>query len=317
VFVSLAEKKTTHTQREGMNIEIGKNFARVAALFALLTLTAAVSEADVLELKDGRVLEGKYVGGTAGTIRFESSGGVQVFETSQALALTFTLGAAPAETPAPAPAAVTPASAAAPALTAGTPVPAAAADSVVVPAGTALLVRMLDGASSSDKEGKRFTTRLETDLVVNGSVVARAGTKAYGLVENAQKAGRFVGKSKLDLRLTELNVNGALVQIRTDVVSEAGQGSLGKTAKGAVTGAAIGGIADGSDGAEDGAGYGAVASGLKKGESVEMPPGTLLEFRLEQPVAVSIVFSAPESAAEPFMNSMPSNRGPTRSRRWF
>ena len=46
--------------------------------------------ADVLELKGGKVLNGTYAGGTAGTIRFETGGNVQVIETSQALALTFT-----------------------------------------------------------------------------------------------------------------------------------------------------------------------------------------------------------------------------------
>jgi hypothetical protein len=49
--------------------------------------------ADVLELKSGKTLNGKYVGGTAGTIRFESTAGVQVIETSEAPALTFTGGA--------------------------------------------------------------------------------------------------------------------------------------------------------------------------------------------------------------------------------
>jgi hypothetical protein len=46
--------------------------------------------ADVLELKNGTVLSGKFVGGSPGIVRFETSGGVQVIETSQAVALTFT-----------------------------------------------------------------------------------------------------------------------------------------------------------------------------------------------------------------------------------
>jgi len=246
---------------------------------------ATTASADVLELKNGQVLTGKYVGGTAGTIRFETSGGTQVIETSQTLALTFSGGgtsaAAPATSPAPAPAPVT---APAPA-----PAPAAAATSAVsVPAGTTLLVRMVDGASSSDAKGKRFTTTLETDLVVGGVMVAKAGSKVYGRVEGAEKAGRYAGQSLLDLRLAELAIGGSLVPIVTGPYAQAGAKSIGKTAKGAAAGAAIGAIADGGDGAAKGAAIGAVASGLKKGQAVTVAPGTLLEFQLQQPVNVSV-----------------------------
>ena len=59
---------------------------RRLALTAGVLLVCMLARADVLELKNGKVLTGKYVGGTAGTIRFETSGGLQVIETSQALA---------------------------------------------------------------------------------------------------------------------------------------------------------------------------------------------------------------------------------------
>src|SRR6266581_7569837 len=242
-------------------------------ILCALALTAALNtKADVLELKNGQVLTGKYTGGTAGTIRFESGSGMQVIETGQALALTFTGGGAPSAAPAPVPE--------------STPPPAAAApSSATVPAGTLLLVRMMDGASSRDPRGKRFTTTLETDLVVNGIMVAKAGTRVYGRVANAQQAGRYVGRSVLDLRLSELTVSGQLVPIMTGAYMEAGKGSLGKTAKGAATGAAIGAIAGD---AGKGAAIGATASGLKRGQTVGVAPGELLEFRLEQPVMVNI-----------------------------
>jgi hypothetical protein len=62
---------------------------------------------------------------------------------------------------------------------------------------------------------------------------------------------------------------------------------MGKTAGGAAAGAAIGAIADGGDGAAKGAAIGAVASGLKRGQSLTISPGTLLEFRLEQPASLT------------------------------
>jgi phage-related tail protein len=58
-------------------------------------------------------------------------------------------------------------------------------------------------------------------------------------------------------------------------------------ARGAAAGAAIGAIGDGGDGAGTGAAIGAVASGLKKGDAISVPPGTLLEFRLQQPVTIN------------------------------
>jgi hypothetical protein len=246
-----------------------------------LAISAAVSaaQADVLELKSGKVLTGNYVGGTAGTIRFETSQGVQVVEKSQALALTFTSGGGSAA--APAPASVTPAAASAP-----TPAPAPA--SVSIPAGTKLLVRMMDGASSKDSKGKRFTTTLETDLIIESRMLAKAGTRVYGRVENAQQARRYTGQSMLDLRLTELTVGSSLVPIVTGPFAHSGAKSLGKTARGAAAGAAIGAIADGGEGAGKGAAIGAVASGVKKGQAVVVSPGTLLEFQLQQPVSVTV-----------------------------
>ena len=154
---------------------------------------------------------------------------------------------------------------------------------VSVPAGTTLLVRMLDGASSDDSKGKRFTTTLEADLVVNGQVVAKAGTKVYGRVENSQQARRYAGKSMLDLRLTEITVGGALAPIITGPWAQAGAGSGRKTARGAAAGAAIGAMAGD---AGKGAAIGAAASGVKKGQAIVVPPGTLLEFQLQQPLTV-------------------------------
>ncbi len=65
------------------------NFLGVALLSAALAGAAA---ADTLELKDGRVLQGKYLGGTQAILRFELNGEVQTFSTNDIVALTFTRG---------------------------------------------------------------------------------------------------------------------------------------------------------------------------------------------------------------------------------
>src|SRR5580658_8281254 len=91
-----------------------KNCARTVAAFALGLFLAGAASADTLELKDGRVLQGRYLGGTAAVLRFEVKGEVQTFNVADAVALTFTGNAgttsAPGPTAAPAPAAAPPAS---------------------------------------------------------------------------------------------------------------------------------------------------------------------------------------------------------------
>ncbi len=244
----------------------------LAAALLAMTLSA---RPDVLELKNGTILNGKYVGGTAGTVRFETSAGAQVIETAQITALTFTTAgaAAPAAPAAAAPAAAAPAAA----------VPAAQAQSVTIPAGTTLLVRTLDGISSKNKAGTTFSTKLETDVSAGNTIAIKGGTLIYGKVQSSTQAGRAIGQSTLDLRLTQIVVNGQSVPLMTSGYQDAGKRSIGKAAKGAAAGAAIGAIAGD---AGKGAAIGAVGGALVKGETVTVTPGSLLEFTLMQPVTV-------------------------------
>jgi hypothetical protein len=244
----------------------------VLAVFVCTSLSGPL-KADVIQLKTGASVQGTYAGGTATTVVFQTPQGLQSISTETIVSLTFS-GATPATSPA------SDSPAAAPATT-------ARSSTITVPAGTALLVRMVDPVSSKDPKGKRFTTTLETDLSVDGVVVARAGTKVYGRVEDSSQARRLVGQSKLDLRLSEIAIGPRLVPLVTGEYAEAGARSIRKTARGAAAGAAIGAIADGGDGAATGAAIGAVASGVRRGESVAIHPSTLLEFRLEQPLTVT------------------------------
>ncbi len=250
-------------------------------LSAILTGMAAQAYADVLELKNGSVLNGKYVGGTAGTVRFEALGSMQVIATGDIIALTFT-------TPASAkPATAAPPAAAAPVAAAPTAVPAAAtAKSVTLPAGTTLLVRMMDSISSKNAAGTKFTTKLEYNLASGGVVAVKGGTIIYGKVQSSTQARRAFGKSTLDLRLAQMVVGGQPVPVMTSGFQQAGENSIKKAARGAAVGAAIGAIAD--DDAGKGAAIGATASLLKKGETVTVPPNTLLEFTLSQPVTIQL-----------------------------
>jgi hypothetical protein len=76
---------------------------RVIAGVVLGLFFAGAAVADTLELKDGRVLQGRYLGGTQAVLRFEISGEVQTFSVIDAVAITFTGNSGKTSAPAVAP----------------------------------------------------------------------------------------------------------------------------------------------------------------------------------------------------------------------
>jgi hypothetical protein len=258
---------------------------RFLAALALALFLVGAAAADTLELKDGRVLKGKYLGGTQAVLRFELNGEVQTFNTADIVALTFTGYSAPAAAPsaAMAPAAASLAS-------------SASGGSVTIPAGQSLLVRMIDGVDSSKNHvGDIFHASLETDLTVGNSVVARKGTDVYGRLAEAKEAGHLTGSSELQLELTRIVIDGKEYPVVSSDYTLQGKGRGSNTAKkvggGAVAGAIIGAIAGGGKGAAIGAGVGSAAGAgvqvLTRGQQVKVPSETVLEFRLQQPATVA------------------------------
>jgi hypothetical protein len=269
-------------------------FTRSLAAAAMgLLVFAGVAAADTLEFKDGRVVQGRFLGGTQALVRFSVNGEVQTFNVTEVVALTFTNNygnAAPPpqpQAPAPQPQAYAPSQDQA---------PVAAGGAITIPAGQPMLVRMIDGVDSSkNRVGDIFHASLETDLVIGGSVVARKGTDIYGRLANAQEAGHIKGSAELQLELTRMVVNGQDYPVVSSDYTLKGKGRGGNTAEkvggGAALGAIIGAIAGGGKGAAIGAGVGAGAGGavqvFTRGQQVKVPSETLLEFRLQQPVTIS------------------------------
>jgi hypothetical protein len=66
-----------------------KMFKSFLGLTALVLIFSAAASADTLELKDGRVLQGKFLGGTRVIVRFEVEGDVQTFRVNEISALSF------------------------------------------------------------------------------------------------------------------------------------------------------------------------------------------------------------------------------------
>ena len=263
-----------------------KRWTRFAVAAAMALAFAGFAAADTLELKDGRVLQGRFLGGTQAVVRFEVRGNLETFNVNDIVALTFTSnssagGAAPAVAPVVAPA---------------PQVAAAPGGMITIPAGQSILVRMIDGVDSSKNHvGDIFHASLETDLVVNGGLVARKGADVYGRLAESKEAGHISGSAELQLELTRMVIDGRDYPLVSSDYTLQGKGRGKNTAEkvggGAALGAIIGAIAGGGKGAAIGAGVGAGAGGavqvLTRGQQVKVPSETLLEFRLQQPATVA------------------------------
>lgn len=169
---------------------------------------------------------------------------------------------------------------------------------VTIPAGTRILIRTIDPIDTqSQKAGYRFTATLETNLQADDEVVAPRGTTVYGRLAEATSAGRMSGSSQLTLELTDILINDSAYPLLTSTFEIRGQGEGKKTTRkilgGTGLGALIGGIAGGGKGAAIGALAGAAGgtaiAASKKGEQLQIPPESLLEFRLEQPASLPVM----------------------------
>jgi hypothetical protein len=163
---------------------------------------------------------------------------------------------------------------------------------VTIPAGTNIMVRMLDTIDSSKaQKGTRFTAVLETNLSLNGTTIVPAGGTVYGRLAVAEQAGRALGSSNLQLELSDIVVDGTAYPIYTGAYEVKGSSSGKRSAKrllgGAGLGAIIGGIAGNAGmGAAIGVTAGAVGSVVQKGKSVQVPSETLISFELQQPASL-------------------------------
>lgn len=172
---------------------------------------------------------------------------------------------------------------------------------ISVPPGTTLLVRLNEPLSSKhNSTGQTFRATLAFPLVVDGTVVAKAGATVLGRIVDARKAHLIHGRSDLSLILTDLTTaDRQLVKVQTAQWYEKGSGSeLVRTAK-AATGAAVGAVKGAAVGAARGAGL--WNSGEKDEDAandpsgkhvsnknnVVLPAGTQLEFRLISPFSVT------------------------------
>jgi hypothetical protein len=257
--------------------------------FGLLFVTCLVvsaAVADSLELRNGSVIKGKFMGGDQNSINFQVESSMQSYSVGDVRALRFD---SEPQGAADSPSGGQPY---APDSAAGA---AKISSYVTIPAGTTISVRTIDAIDSTKNHVEdRFQASLEEPLIVDDKVVAAKGADVYGRLEESKETGTFTGRSELKLALTGIMVDGKTVPLVTGDYELTGKSKGASTAKrtvgGAALGSIIGAIAGGGKGAAIGAGTGAgVGAGseiITKGNQVKIPSETLLDFTLEQSVSI-------------------------------
>ena len=171
-----------------------------------------------------------------------------------------------------------------------------AAAGLVIPAGTVIAVRLIDGVDSSrDQAGKRFAASLDAPVVAGGRTVIPRGANATVVLSNVNLAGHIEGRTEVSLALTAISYRGSAVVVRSSLYQKQGS-SRGKTSAiviggGAAVGGAIGGIfghkKGAAVGAASGAGAGAGSRMLTKNPPVIIPSESIIQFTLRSPVSLS------------------------------
>src|ERR1035441_2842193 len=122
---------------------------------------------------------------------------------------------------------------------------------------------MIDGVDSQTASvGQDFAGSLDAPVVdSNGQTIIPRGADVVLKLVDAKQSGKIAGRTELALSMMSVRVNGQLVDIRTQTVTEKSTNRAGRSAGaiggGAVGGAVLGGILGGGKGAAIGAGAGA------------------------------------------------------------
>lgn len=214
---------------------------------------------------------------------------------------------APAPAPEPAPVSAPP-----------PPPPQPVQKTITLATGTVVPVRITESLNSeSSQPDETFHGTLAADLVHDGRVVIPQGTPVLGRVVEAKSAAHFKGNSLLSLELTRIDMGANKMSVVTDPFSKEGAGRGKNTAEkaggGALLGTVIGALAGGGKGAAigavAGAGAGTGVNAATRGQQVQIPSETLINFTLQQPLSFTITImpgsSNQRQSYEPTLNQRP------------
>jgi hypothetical protein len=228
-----------------------RQMAGCAALtFSLLT----TGMADTLTLKDGRTINGTYLGGTSRQVRMEVGDGIQTFEIGRIAGIQF--GSEAAAPPAraddpPAPPADPPRAQQRERGNVFRPDPSSettpSRSGMELPAGTVLTVRMIDPVDSEVSHvGETFRASIDEPVVVGSEQVIPRGADVVVKLVDDKQSGKISGKTELTLDLVSVFVNGKIVDINTESVTRESSSRTGRSGKVIGGTAALGAIIGGA-----------------------------------------------------------------------
>lgn len=257
-------------------------------ILAMVVAAGATLDADRVRLRNGKVVEGMFLGADSKAVRLLlDNGAVAEIRLDQAVAVEFDARkppAAPAAKPAPKPAASASAPAAAPARTV-----------VTVPSGTAINVRLTQAIDvDTSAAGQTFKAAVDDPVMIGGSIVIPRGASAVLQAAKVQQSGKMKGSDAISLKINSIAFGGTSYDVAAAYVETKSAGEGKKTARkiggGAGLGAIVGGIAGGGEGAAIGAVVGGVTGAIvsSSGEShLKLPAETRLQFQLTAAVNIT------------------------------
>lgn len=285
-------------------------------LVTTLLAVGVLASADTITLKNGGVIQGTYLGGDARRVKIAVGDRIDSYSVDELDSIRFGGNTPPpqertytrgpdgmerrTETPSPPPARY------------DNPPPPDRIESrnenapppgrydnpppppgIMIPAGTALVVRMIDPVDSqNDRLGQTYRASIDEPVVVDGQTVIPRGADVIAKLVDDRQSGKIEGRTVLTLDLAQVQVNGRLVDVNTTDVTQqsssrgarSGKVIGGTTALGAIIGAIAGGGKGAAVGAASGAAVGTGAQVMTKGQRVRIPSETRLTFTLQQPL---------------------------------
>lgn len=180
----------------------------------------------------------------------------------------------------------------------------AATTTVRIPTGTTMdLVMVTDGSTKTSNIGDPIEAKLAAPLVIGGKVVAEEGATVSGKIVDLKRASHSKdqeGRAFLKYDFTSIETVAGTKSLNATVTSSEGKELEAKSTStrdklliggGTVAGAVIGKVAGGSTkstiiGAVGGAVVGAGVVAASKGHELQIPPGSKVVLRTEDPITV-------------------------------
>jgi hypothetical protein len=248
--------------------EIAMKQAWLQILIISLVTQISYLKADTIRLRDGKALDGTFVGGSVRNLELLMASGETVkvpLDTVQSVNFSQPqTTAARSRDAAPSPKAVT------------------------IPAGTSFRVRTVDLIDvDATKAGAKFAASLDDPIMLGGDVIVPRGAEVALVATKVDQGGRFKGSDLVELKVNSIKVRGRAFPVVTSLAEtkSAGDGkkSTRKVLGGTGLGAIVGGIAGGGTGAAIGAlagGAAGTAMAASGQPHLKIPAETRLQFQL-------------------------------------